>query len=154
MTWVAQIGSSLLIPSGGCNHLHIVCSDPMNFPGWAARSCLLLSISTTVPKCDRTLVLDRGDHPFIDHESFVFYRKALVEQAQVLEQLVAKNVYTAHQPAYRALVKKIVARMDQSDFTRGDMLKVCKQVWESTNWQEVANHEPPRQSSAAHSDSR
>lgn len=134
MAWVAQIGSTLLIPTGGFDHLHIVCSDPLDFPGRAPGSCLLVNISTAVPKCDRTLILNKGDHPFIDRESFVFYRKALVEPASHLESLVATAVYKAHAPADRVLVKRIVASMDASAFTSGEMLKVAKQVWDATKW--------------------
>lgn len=134
MAWVAQIGATLLIPSGDCDHLHIVCSDPLNFPGRAPGSCLLVNVSTTVPKCDRTVVLNTGDHPFINRESFVFYRKAFVETASALQANVAAGVYTAHLPAGRSLVKRIVARMDTSEFTSGEMLRVSKQVWNETTW--------------------
>lgn len=134
MAWAAQIGSTLLIPSGGCDHLHIICSDPMNFPGRAPGGCLLVNVSSAVPKCDRTVVLNIGDHPFIDHESFVFYKKTFVEAASTLEKLVTANVYKAHHPADRKLVKRIVASMDVSDFTPGDMIKVSRQVWVTTAW--------------------
>ncbi len=134
MAWVAQLGSTLLIPSGGCDHLHIICSDPMNFPGRAPGSCLLINVSSFVPKCDRTVTLSKGDHPFICHDSFVFYRKAYTEEANTLQLHVANGVYKSHQPADRALVKRIVASMDASDFTSGEMLLISKQVWAGTNW--------------------
>lgn len=134
MTWVAQLGSTLLIPSGGCDHLHIVCSDPMNFSGRSPGSCLLVNISTVVPKCDRTLVLNVGDHPFISRESFVYYRKAYTEAANTLQTHVANGVYHGHSPADRMLVRRIVASMNASDFTPGDMLRIATQVWNGTKW--------------------
>lgn len=84
--------------------------------------------------CDRTVILNSTHHPFISHESFVFYRKAFVDTASTLESLVASNVYKQHQPVDRGLVKRIVACMDSSDFTTGDMLKISTQVWKETTW--------------------
>lgn len=134
MAWVAKLGSTLLIPSGGCDHLHIVCCDPLNFPGRASNSCLLVNVSTTVPKCDRTVVLNLGDHPFINHESFVFYKKAFTETASALQLHVATGFYKAHLPVDRSLVKRVIACMDTSDFTSGEMLSASKQVWTETTW--------------------
>jgi hypothetical protein len=134
MAWRAQVGSTLLIPSGGCDHLHIVCSDPMDFRGYATQSCLLVNISSVVPKCDTTVVLDAGDHPFVVHPSFVFYKKAFVERASTLEKWVVDGVYKQHQSADRSLVKRVVACMDASDFTPGGILQVAKVVWNGTTW--------------------
>ncbi len=134
MEWFAQLGSTLLMPSGGLDHLHIVCSDPLNFPGRANGSCLLVNVTTVVSKCDRTVVLNVGDHPFITHESFVYYKKAFIDTATALQSLVAKGVYKPHSPADRALVKRIIACMDRSDFTSGEMLKASTQVWTQTVW--------------------
>lgn len=134
MPWIAQIGSTLVIPSGGRDHLHIVCSDRMSFPGRAPGCCLVVNLSSTVPRCDRTLVLNVGDHPFINHESFVFYSKAFVEEATALEDRVAIGIYRPHTTADRALIKRIVASMNASDFTSGDMLKASNQVWNQTVW--------------------
>lgn len=134
MTWTAQLGSTILIPSGGYDHLHIVCSDPMDFEGRQPQSCLLLNISSVVARCDRTLVLTVGDHPFIQHDSFVYYKKAMIESAAVLQQNVVSGLYRAHQPANRLLVKRIIASMDASDFTSGEMVKAAAQVWNQTVW--------------------
>ena len=134
MAWVAQLGSTLLIPTGGVNHLHIVCNDPMNFAGRVPASCLLVNLSSVVPKCDRTLVLRVGDHPFVNHDSFVFYAGATIDAASTLEAHVRNGVYVEHAPANRALVRRIVACMDASDFTRGEFRKASTQIWNSTTW--------------------
>jgi hypothetical protein len=114
--------------------LHIVCSDPMDFGGFPSQSCLLVNLSSVLPKCDTTVVLGVGDHPFVVHPSFVFYKKAFVERASNLEKWVADGLYKEHKPANRALVRRIVANMDASDFTPGDMVRVAKAVWNHTAW--------------------
>lgn len=76
---VARAGT-LLIPSGpldnaGMRHLHIVCTDPC-----VERKQLVVSITTWRNNlCDGTCILDRGDHPFVVHRSWVLYRAAKIE---------------------------------------------------------------------------
>lgn len=70
---------SILVPSGRDKHLHIVCNDPTPYPKYAnAESVLLVNITTLYPDLpfDPTCILNIGDHPFIQHQSFVFYGKA------------------------------------------------------------------------------
>lgn len=128
------MGSAILVPSGGVQHLHIVCSEPMNFEGRPPNSCLLLNVSSVVPKCDATVILKAGDHPFIKHDSFVYFRYASIEPAQALENNVACNVYTAQPPAQPWLVKKIVASINASPFTTGEIQKIGDIVWKTTSW--------------------
>ncbi|MBV5347069.1 hypothetical protein JZU46_02470 [bacterium] len=64
----------------------------------------------------------------------MFYKKAFTDTAITLESLVATGVYKAHSPADRALVKRVIACMDESEFTSGEMLKASKQVWNETTW--------------------
>ncbi|QBR52713.1 hypothetical protein [Erwinia sp. QL-Z3] len=70
---------SILVPSGGSKHLHIVCNDPVPYPKYSnAESVLLVNITTVYPDLpyDPTCLLEVGDHPFIGHQSYVYYRKA------------------------------------------------------------------------------
>lgn len=134
MAWVAQLGSTLLVPTGSASHLHIICSDPMSFQGRAPNSCLMVNLSSVVPKCDQTLLLEVGDHPFIKHSSFVFFAKASIEAASHLESCVNSGLYVEQEQASRPLVKRIVACMDASDFTPGEYRKASTQVWNQTIW--------------------
>ena len=103
----------------------------MPLPGYGSTSCLLLNITSVVPKCDETCVLDVGAHPFVTGRSFVGYRWAKVERAAELERRVADGVYRQHQPADIALVKRMVACMEDSPRTSGEMRKIAKIVWAS-----------------------
>jgi hypothetical protein len=130
MVWVARLGSALLIDSGPCMHLHIVCSPPMDFTGYPPQSCLLVSVSTQVPKCDSACLLDPGVHPFVVHPSFVHYRSARLVSAAELERKVAEGPFKAQPDADHALVKRILACIDVSDMTPGGMVKVGLRAWD------------------------
>lgn len=124
------MGSALLIETGPCLHLHIVCSEPMNFAGYPPASCLVVSISTVIAKCDQACVLGKGDHPFIDHPSFVRFKGATLMQARSLEHNVQRGIYKVQPAADLALVRRILANMDISDHTPGDMVEVGRLVWD------------------------
>lgn len=131
MTWLVKLGSALLIETGPCLHLHIVCSDPMNFAGYPPGSCLVVSVSTVIAKCDQTCVFSKGDHPFIDHPSFVRFKGTALMQAISLEFNVQHGIYKAQPPADQGLVKRILANLDVSDHTPGDMVDIGKLVWDN-----------------------
>ena len=76
---IAQKGT-LLIPSGQTSHLHIICSNPVLYPP-VGHNCFLCVNISSVPngvEYDTACVLNNGDHPFIDHESYVYYDRAQI----------------------------------------------------------------------------
>lgn len=78
-TFIPLAKGSILVPSGRDKHLHIICNDPVPYPKYAnAESVLLVNITTLYPDLpyDASCILDIGDHPFIKHQSFVYYGKA------------------------------------------------------------------------------
>lgn len=129
MTWRAQMGSALLMETGPALHLHIVCSNPADFESYPPASCLLVNVSSLVPKCDMTCVLQPGEHPFIVNESFVYFRKAKLMQASSLEYNVQHDLYKAQPSVDVALVRRIVANFDVSDETPEDMREIAELIW-------------------------
>lgn len=78
-TFTPLAKGSILVPSGRDKHLHIVCNDPIPYPKYAnAESVLLVNITTLYPEqpFDGSCILNVGDHPFINHQSYVYYGKA------------------------------------------------------------------------------
>lgn len=134
MAWVARLGSALYIPSDGVEHLHFVCSDPFKPQGYASDSCLVVNLSSFRSKCDNTMILQVGDHPFIQHDSYVYFKMAHVRQAQDLERLVKQNVYRGGEDADRSLIKRIVACMETSKFASMEMRQIARDVFNQTNW--------------------
>lgn len=131
MTWRAQLGSTLLIETGPTLHLHIVCSDPSDFDGYPPASCLLVNVSSVVPKCDMTCVLKPGEHPFLSCDSFVYFRKAMLMEASSLEYNVHHDIYKKQPSLHIAIVKRIVANFDLSEQTPEDMREVAEIVWKT-----------------------
>ncbi|MEY4514852.1 MAG: hypothetical protein RLZZ450_6974 [Pseudomonadota bacterium] len=60
--------------SGG-NHLWIVVAVNKSDMDTSVLA-VLVNATTVVPRCDMTCVVNKGDHPFIVHASFIFYQKA------------------------------------------------------------------------------
>jgi hypothetical protein len=134
MAWVARLGSALYISSGGVEHLHFVCSDPFTKQDYPPDSCLVVNVSSVVPKCDTTLILKVGDHPFISHDSFVYFKMAHLKQARDMETLVRQGVYRVAENADRSLIKRIVVCMETSNFASMDMARIAREVYDLTNW--------------------
>jgi hypothetical protein len=90
MTYRPERMSALLCPTPEDYHLTAVLNDPC-----ADDLCLLVTITSIVPGRfhDPACVLDRGDHSFLRHPSFVLYRLAATVRAQHICNLVAKKYY-------------------------------------------------------------
>jgi hypothetical protein len=102
-------GCTLLIPSGttlnpDSKHLFVVLTNPC-----AGGQHLLTSITSMKPNrpYDPTCVLEAGEHPFLDHQSYVFYaRPKQVGHAGIIK-CVKAGIYIAKQNCDEALLKKI-----------------------------------------------
>ena len=69
---------TLLIFSGSCEHLHIICNDPVFYPNYNKESILVVNISSIrdAIEHDPTCIFNGREHPFIKHPSYVYYNKA------------------------------------------------------------------------------
>lgn len=101
---------TILIPTGAVNHLHFICSDPTFYPATNDERVLIVNISTLKEHAyyDRTCILDRGDHPFIKHPSFVYYREALISSRERLSFGVETGVLTPHDPFEEHVIEKVL----------------------------------------------
>lgn len=74
-------------------HLHIIltneCTDGNH---------LLVPISTKRPNCDTTCLLGKGDHPFIVHDSFVFYARTQIYPAKHIKERIINGDITRRDP--------------------------------------------------------
>lgn len=110
---------SILIPTGGTNHLHIVCNDPVPYPKYGnAQSVLLVNITSVYPDqpFDSTCLLDVGDHPFIKHPSYVYYRKADVYASTSLSAGVEAGDIILKTPCPDNSFKRILDGFSVSQF--------------------------------------
>lgn len=96
---VLQKGT-LLIPSGGAYHLHIVINDPVYCPFQNDNVVLLVNISSVYPGkyADSTCIISPGSHRFVRHNSWVVYRDAVIRRVEALETDLAQNQIRTHDP--------------------------------------------------------
>lgn len=109
---------TLLMPSGtndnpDLKHLFIVCTDQCDH-GYH----VLVSVTGwTNHLCDGTCRLGAGDHPFLYKDSYVFYRKARVEESSVIAKGIESGHFELKDPMSDDWVKKIMAGLCASDHT-------------------------------------
>lgn len=101
---------TLLIPTGGANHLHFVMNDPVYCPVLGYDAVLLVNISTVYPDkyFDQSCILKKGCHPFVLRDSWVVYREAGPFNLARLEQGVAQKSIKTHQPINAGDRKSVV----------------------------------------------
>lgn len=112
--WNCQKGNTLLVPSGpqdGHMHLFALMLDPCVVDGYGSKPFVLMVCVTSVVNstpADDSCLLQKGDHPFIDHDSFVDYRFTRVEQVEVVQERIQKGVFIEKEACSPALIKKII----------------------------------------------
>jgi hypothetical protein len=118
MPWVCQAGGTLLIPTGPGYHLFVILNAPADIPTYPPRSCVLVSFSTIRSgPYDATRIVPAGAHPFIKERSFVAYRQARMETADVLAERVDSGMYVVREPVTNALRADLIAGLYASPLT-------------------------------------
>lgn len=79
---------------------------------------VIVSVTTRDAEAiDLTCILMPGDHPFIDHESVIFYRKAATVAVNYLETIERRGELVRKPPAADALIDRIRLGAFRSQFT-------------------------------------
>src|ERR1051326_4869644 len=89
----------------GEDHLWFVINDPSAHGDVA----LIVNVSTVRPNAETTCLLQRGEHPFIQHDSYVRYGSARGTNAADLDRLVKSRRLKPHQATSKMLLEKIRA---------------------------------------------
>lgn len=112
--FAAVKGSTLLYPAGPSLHLMILLTDPVGPPGYI----LTVTVCTVGhARHDPTCILIPGDHPFITHESFVYYRDLREDiPAQRLIDGVKKGEFTGKEPMKSNVLERVLAGVKTSPF--------------------------------------
>ena len=119
---IALAGAALLIPSGNeGDHLFIALNDPGRFEGYGSNPCVVLvnlsSVREGVPY-DATCVLDAGEHEFVRHPSFVFYRNARIEPESHVLRLVEQGLFKPHVAVSAEVLQRIKSGLFASPHTK------------------------------------
>jgi len=126
---IAEIsaGNCLLLPKprDTTKHLWIILTDPDDN---IKRNVVMVNLTTLKKGADKTIVLKVGDHPFIRHDSSVYYADArIVSSLQIIELL--NNFYPdydLHDDCSDVILKKIQQGVLVSDFVSEEIEDYCR----------------------------
>lgn len=78
--------ATLLIPSGPSKHLFILLTDPTDLPPSDTKHSLIVGLASIRQgrPYDATCCIYVGDHPFIKHDSYVYYYYSKIEETRKL----------------------------------------------------------------------
>ncbi len=117
---------TVLAPVGRCNHLHIICNDPVHYPIHGCDSILVVNISSIYPPpayCDPACILQPGDHPFVLHNSYVYYADAVIWKVPNVISREQSGDLTPHADISEAVLQRVLNGFERSDFTVTKILK-------------------------------
>lgn len=111
---------TLLAPSGPTDHLFIILIKSSDFEGYGANRCILANI-TSIRKntpYDGTCVLKAGDHSFIKHDSYIFYKQAKIESELHLKKQVDSGIMVPKETISDTLLAKAIQGLEVSIHTK------------------------------------
>ena len=118
--WHAAPGQTLLVPSGPGLHLFFLILGPVVLTDYGTSPQLAMASATTlrdgIPH-DPACVLEPGDHPFIQHRSYLAYRYLRLDTSQHVENMVGSAVWRPHEPCSAKLLRRVVSGVCQSRLT-------------------------------------
>ena len=96
-------GDTLLIPAPGAEetpHLWIIVTDPDPL-------CVIVCLSTLRYNKDQTVVLRRGEHAFVEHDTAVLCEYAKIADSNHLERRVLDGLVLPHQKCSSQVLKLV-----------------------------------------------
>jgi hypothetical protein len=121
-------GDTFLMPAPGgiaTPHLWIVVTQP----DAETNLCAIVSVTTLRNSKDQTVILRPGDHPFIRHESTIFYGDAMIVDERRLRSEIAAGLALAREKCPSATLKLMQDGVAASPFTRPKFLRFCRERW-------------------------
>lgn len=111
-SWACATSNTLLVPSGPTGlHLFFIILGPMVLDGCGTTPQVLMVSATTIRDnipYDPACVLDKDDHPFIQHASYIAYRQIRTDPVAHVERMVRSTVWTPREPCEQRLLECIV----------------------------------------------
>jgi len=111
---------TLLMPTGAVKHLHIVMTDPIHFPELGYEEVLLVNISSIKANQphDTSCTLSAGEHPFIKHDSYVYYKDAAIFRVPNIVERMQLGEIATYPPISDAVYAKVLAGFAVSKFVK------------------------------------
>lgn len=106
-------GDTLLIPAPGGGetpHLWAILTKPDPL-------CIIVSLTTLRHNKDQTVILRKGDHGFVNHETIVYYADAAIVDVDHLCQQVAEGLALRHESCRPDILRLMQDGILASEFT-------------------------------------
>jgi hypothetical protein len=117
-------GDTFLTGDGVEDNFHLwIVITPAN-EGEVVTACVV----TAHKRSERLVVLNQGDHPFIQHESVIAYLHSKIRTVPDLEELLNKGIAKKRDPVSLELLKRIQAGLVESDFTPNGVRAYYREV--------------------------
>ncbi len=99
------LGDTILLPKPGqeTSHLWVLVSsiNPQN------GEVIIVNFTTERPHSDTTVVIQPGEHRFVDRPTVVFYSDARFAKLAAIESAVIQGIANRHDPLTPALLKRV-----------------------------------------------
>jgi len=92
-------------------HLWVILTEPSE--GEVVTACVV----TAIKRSERLVLLNIGDHPFVQHESVISYRFAKIRLVEDIERMLAQGTAKRREPVSPELLNRIQTGLIDSDFT-------------------------------------
>ena len=101
----SRAGETLVLPGPNFEtpHLWILVTDPVGEPP----QTIIVAVSTKRFYKDSTVVLSPGDHPWVRHESVIFYDHALIPEVRHLNEAVRRRIGELNQPCTPDVLRRV-----------------------------------------------
>ncbi len=101
-------------------HLCIVVAPPKD------EKVVVVSVTTRHNKSESLVILQKGDHPFIAHESVIAYRYSRIVKVKYIENAVTNKDAAPRGPASDKLLKRAQSGLIESEFTPYGVIEFYK----------------------------
>jgi len=93
------------------------------------RSCVIVNVNTLRSHCDRTLVLQKGEHPFIRHPSVISFADARIVDARRIEAGLRTGTMLDREPCSLELLHLIQDATLAFPHTPNKLVAFCRRAW-------------------------
>jgi hypothetical protein len=124
-------GDTFLIPKRAdqIEHLWIILTPPRE-----DGTAVCVSVTSWKFDCDKTVILEPGDHPFITKKSIVHFEDARFIPLERVEQLIVTGtnqfVCRRHSIARHALMDRLKQGILESKRTPNGIKEYCRSIWQ------------------------
>lgn len=131
MNWEGKVGDAFFRPDGLYDHLNVVLYEPAHYPaeGYGKHLCIVRVNFTSIKEgiyYDNACIIHSGDHPFIKHDSYVFYEKMEIEFHSHIVTCVNNGTYRPAEPVTTEVLKKMQDGAKVSDDLPRKFKKIIK----------------------------